>query len=208
MREKLKTVSYPEKIQILTLIPNKWLWEYESKQFDVSEYLIRTAPELKKVGEILAKPVPKKGKTLPQETLDLFWSFYEDDEYSRQMPGKKDYVSISWNVHKQKQLFPCNLSELYSTFRDKYPNIKIRFSNFCTLRPKWCVLAGSSDTHSVCICSTHQNAVLLVDAIDWEYTYKDLLKKIVCEPDNKCVWCIAVSHIQEVLLWWWAQSSG
>ena len=160
------------------------------------------------LGEILAKPVPKKGKTLPQETLNLFWSFYEDDEYSRQMPGKKDYVSISWNVHKQKQLFPCNLSELYSTFRDKYPNIKIRFSNFCTLRPKWCVLAGSSDTHSVCICSTHQNAVLLVDAIDWEYTYKDLLKKIVCEPDNKCVWCIAVSHIQEVLLWWWGQSSG
>ena len=25
MREKLKTASYPEKIQILTLIPNKWL---------------------------------------------------------------------------------------------------------------------------------------------------------------------------------------
>ena len=23
------------------------------------------------------------------------WSFYEDNEYSRQMPGKKDYVSIS-----------------------------------------------------------------------------------------------------------------
>ena len=36
----------------------------------------------------------KKGKTLPQETLDLVQSFYEDDEYSRQMPGKKDYVSI------------------------------------------------------------------------------------------------------------------
>ena len=49
--------------------------EYASKQFDVSEYLTRTARELKKVGRILAKPVPKKGKTLPQETLDLFQSF-------------------------------------------------------------------------------------------------------------------------------------
>ena len=41
--------------------------------------------------------------------------------------------------------------------------------------------------HSFClrICSTHQNGVLLVDAIDWEYTYKDLIKKVVCDPDNK-----------------------
>ena len=47
MRGKLKTASYPEKTQILTLIPDKWSQEYaskqfESKQFDVSEYLIQT----------------------------------------------------------------------------------------------------------------------------------------------------------------------
>ena len=58
MREKLKTASYPEKIQILTLIPDKWSRVYASKQFDVSEYLIWTARELK-VARILAKP-PKK----------------------------------------------------------------------------------------------------------------------------------------------------
>ena len=185
MKEKSKTPLYPEKIQILTLIPNKWSQEYASKQFDESEYSIRTAHELKKVGGILAKPAPHKGKTLPQETLDLVQSFYEDNEYSPQMPGKKDYVYIGLNVHKQKQLVLCNLSELYSALGGKYPNIKIRFSKFCTLRPKWCVLAGSSGTHSVCVCSNHENAVLLVDAIDWEYTYKDLIKKVVCDPDNK-----------------------
>ena len=59
------------------------------------------------------------------------------------------------------------------------------FSKFCILRPKWCVLAGSSGTHSVCVCSTDQNAVLLFDAIDWEYTYKDQIKKVVCDPNNK-----------------------
>ena len=101
------------------------------------------------------------------------------------MPGKKDYVSVGQNVHKQKQLVLCNLSELYSAFRDKYPNVKIGFFKFCTLRPKWYVLAGSSSTHYVCECSTHQNVVLLVDAIDREYTYKDLTKKVVCDPNNK-----------------------
>ena len=101
------------------------------------------------------------------------------------MSGKKDYVSFGWNVHKQKGLVLCNISELYSAFWDKYSDIKIRLFKFCTQRPKWCVLAGSSGTHSVCVCSTHQNAVLLVDAIDWEYTYKVLIKNVVCDPDNK-----------------------
>ena len=121
MREKLKTPLYPEKIQILTLIPDKWSQEYASKQFDGSEYSIRTAHELKKVGGILAKPAPQKGKILPQETLDLVQSFYEDNEYSLQMPGKKDYVYIGRNVHKQKGLVLCNPSELYSALRDKFP---------------------------------------------------------------------------------------
>ena len=185
MREKLKIASYPEKIQILTLVPDKWSREYASKQFDVSEYSIRTARELKKVNGILAKPEPKRGKMLPQKTLDLVQSFYEDDEYSRQMPGKKNYVSIGRKEHKQKRLVLCNLSELYTSFKDKYPNLKIGFSKFCTLRPKWCVLAGPSGTHSVCVCSIHQNAILLVDAVNWECTYKDLIEKVVCDSDNK-----------------------
>ena len=62
MREKLKTASYPEKIEILTLIPDKWSRDYASKQFDVGEYLIRAARESKKVGGILAKHAPKKVK--------------------------------------------------------------------------------------------------------------------------------------------------
>ena len=93
----MKTASYHENIQILILISDKWPQQCTSKQFDVSEYFIQTARELKKVGGILAKHAPKKGKTLPQETLDLVQSFYEDDEYSRQMPGKKDYVSMCTN---------------------------------------------------------------------------------------------------------------
>ena len=43
-------------------------------------------------------------------------------------------------------------------------------------------------THSVCVCSAHQNVALLVDAMDWDLTYKDLNKKIVCDTkSNKCV---------------------
>ena len=43
-------------------------------------------------------------------------------------------------------------------------------------------------THSLCFCSAHQNVVLLVDAMDWDLTYKDLIKKTVCNTEsNKCI---------------------
>ena len=47
-------------------------------------------------------------------------------------------------------------------------------------------------THSVCVCSAQKNVVLLVYVLDWNVTYKDLIKKIVCNTESsKCVmhWC-------------------
>ena len=86
---------------------------------------------------------------------------------------KKGYVSVSKGVHKQKL---CNLQKLYTAFKEKHPNVNIGLSKFFALRPKWCILDGSKMTHSVCVCSAHQNVVLLVDAMDWDLTYKDLIK--------------------------------
>ena len=81
---------------------------------------------------------------------------------------------------------------MYAAFKEKYHNVKLGFSKFGTSRPKWCVLAGSSSTHSVCVCSINQNAILLVDAVNWDITYKDLISKIVCDSTRKeCMmyWC-------------------
>ena len=46
---------------------------------------------------------------LPQGNIDLIVDFYKKDENNRQMPGKKDYVSIKKNQHEQKHLVLCNL---------------------------------------------------------------------------------------------------
>ena len=86
---------------------------------------------------------------------------------------------MSKGRHKQKlcNLQKClNLQELYTAFKEKHPTVNIEFSKFCALRPKWCVLDGSKMTHFVCVCSADQNIVLLVDAMDWGLTYKDLIK--------------------------------
>ena len=41
-------------------------------------------------------------KNLSHETINLINAFYEVDEFSKQMLGKKDYVSAFRNTHKQK----------------------------------------------------------------------------------------------------------
>ena len=40
MQEKVKTASYSEPIQILTLVPDKWPQMYCSKYFNILEYLV------------------------------------------------------------------------------------------------------------------------------------------------------------------------
>ena len=128
MKEKPKTSDdYKTKIQVLTLTPEFWSRKQAAEFFDVSEYSIRVARKLKEEKGILASPNPRHGK------------------------GKKDYVSISKNVHKQRRLLLCNLKELYSAFKQRHPGAKIGFSKVCSLRPKWCVPVGSTGTHSVCV---------------------------------------------------------
>ena len=60
MQEKLKTASYPEQMQILTLVPDKWSRMYFSEYFNVFGGLVGTSHEIKKVGGTLAKPAPTK----------------------------------------------------------------------------------------------------------------------------------------------------
>ena len=57
---------------------------------------------------MLAKLVPKKGKAITTETLHLVTNAFEDDNFGRQVLEKKDDVSVSKGVHKQKL---CNLQK-------------------------------------------------------------------------------------------------
>ena len=126
-----------------------------------------------------------RGKTISNETIDLVKTFYCDNQFSRMMPGKKDYVSIGRNSHMQKRLLLCNLKELYAQFMLQYPNHTIGFSTFCSLRPKWCILVGPSGSHSVCVCTIHQNTTLLVNALKLDTNVHDLIDLIVCDRNSK-----------------------
>ena len=86
MQEKLKTATYSEQIQVLTLVPDEWSRMYCSEYFNVFEYLIWISHEVENVGVILAKPTPKKRKNYYQwntEALHLVTKVYEDDNFSK-----------------------------------------------------------------------------------------------------------------------------
>lgn len=78
-----------------------------------------------------------------------------------------------------------NLHELYVAFREQNSDVKVYFSKCCSLCPKSCVIAGKSGIHSVCVCTIHQNAVLLVNAVDWDVACKFWIGKIACDSTNR-----------------------
>lgn len=107
---------------------------------------------------ILSSPNPKCGHPLPTETENLVKEFYMNDDNSRIMPGKKDFVSIKTSngrTHEQKRLILSNLKELHASFKTKNPVKKISFSKFATLRPrKLCVSWRKRYTFRVCLYNT------------------------------------------------------
>lgn len=179
------TTNSREKIQILTLAPASWSKTEVCERFRVSEYAVRKSRELLRNEGILALPPPRKGHPISDEVINIVKGFYESDDYSRLMPGAKDKVSVSKNQHVQKRLILSNLNELYSAFKNEYPQIRIGFTKFRNLRPKWCVLAGSSGTHSVCVCTIHQNVTLLLHACSLENMQNEMIDGLVCSTENR-----------------------
>lgn len=91
----------------------------------------------------------------------------------------------------QKRLVLCNLKECYQCFKEEHPDVKVGFSKFAESRPPYCILAGATGTHSVCVCKIHQNCILLLYSLDLEsldselgrcWTYDHLLTRMVCKP--------------------------
>ena len=94
MKEKIKNSNFNMKLQILTMTPESWSRKYAAEYFNVSEYLIRKARKLKTQKGIMLLPTNKVGKKLQVELINLVEAFYEDDKYSRLMPGKTDYGHV------------------------------------------------------------------------------------------------------------------
>eukprot|EP00731_Ephydatia_muelleri_P013160 Em0007g470a len=149
LKEKFNyTVKRSEKVRILTILPKSWSVRKIMKEFGASNYMARQAKQLVQEKGILSSPNPKPGKTLSPTIEEHVVAVYLSDDVSRMMPGRKDCVSFMTAEGKresrQKRLLLCSLKEAYEHLKSLHPSDKVGFSTFASLRPKECVLAGSS----------------------------------------------------------------
>lgn len=87
---------------------------------------------------------------------------------------QKDKISIKKMSTLKKKLL-WNLNDLYTQFQLKFPtNNKTGLSKFADLWPKHCALVESSGIHSVCMCTIHQNAQLVIAAAGIEERYQGI----------------------------------
>ena len=88
--------------------------------------------------------------------------------------------------HIQDRLVLSNLKEVYHEFKERFPDQKTGLSKFADLRPKHCILAGASGTHSVCVCTIHQNLKLMMMELQLLElpTYHHCLAKIMSNPPH------------------------
>ena len=183
--------SYQEKLQILTLSP--FTIEQTQDFFSTTNYMVKKSRKLREMNGVMSVPQKMtKGRKLIEELKADVAAFYESDEVSRLCPGRKDSVSVRLpsgeKGRKQKRLVLANLKKLYSAFKETHPNSKVGFSTFASLRPPYCVLAGSPGTHSVCVCVHYQNPKLMLQFLTKELDLTECMKAAVCDmASEKCM---------------------
>ena len=107
LKEKFhSTTERSEMVQALTVLPRSWTARRVQDEFGASNYMVRTARQLVSQKGILSTPNLKQGHALSADIVSLVEEFFESDEVSRVMPGKKDFVSVrvgAERVHFQKR---------------------------------------------------------------------------------------------------------
>ena len=83
----------------------------------MSKATIRKARTLQEQKGIIKMPDQVNGKKLKEHVKLLVKEFYKSDEYSRQLPGAKDYVGIWKKPLVSRRLILCNLREFYSALK-------------------------------------------------------------------------------------------
>ena len=103
IKEKILCSDKRTIVQLLTLAPPSWSILDVQNNFAVTEYQAKIARQVFNKKGLLAISPLYKGKVLHKEIKDSVKLFYDSSDLCRTMPGKKDYVTIQKNVHKQKK---------------------------------------------------------------------------------------------------------
>ena len=149
--------------------------------------------------DIMPKSIDKhkrEQRSLPVELKKAVIQFYNRDDISYQMPGKRDYIIVEdddgQRITLQKRILLCSIRETYQLFlTDKqYANVSLSLTAFRELRPMN-VLFQSYMSHRRCLCSYHENVNLLLKSLSKYINSLDLnslqafSSALVCDEANE-----------------------
>ena len=90
LKEKFDSISQNSaKVQILTVLPKIWSIQKIQTEFSTSNFMARKAKQPVKDKGVFSSPDLRPPGREIQEAYDCAVSFYENDEHSRCVPGKK-----------------------------------------------------------------------------------------------------------------------
>lgn len=223
LKDKFRSsIKSSDRVHILSVLPPEWTHRKIMSEFGMtSNHLINVTKRLVSEQGILPSLGCRVGHRLSQDVVKKVIDFYEEDEACVYVfPGKGNSYSIRVDgkkEHMQKRMLLNTLNELHSLFLKKYEteDIQISFSKFASLRPRYCLLPGGPGTHTVCVCTAHQNIQLMVEGsglrnstkedIHPIKTERDCLSFIQCKPpSHECVFgqcdeCPGIDPLREIL---------
>ena len=167
-----EAAKYSEKIQLLTIAASAQLSVGQiAKEFNTTKYLAQVAIEQYQKFGVLSKPSPLKIERIPEAHIQTAKDYYLNDEISKMLPGRKDFVTLKLpngvKIQEQKRLLLFNLRTVHGMFKDKYSDsdISIQWAKFAELRPPQVVFAGSPGTLVMCVCMYHTNPALMWEPV-------------------------------------------
>ena len=108
----------------------------------------------------------------------------------------KEYINKNFVTCKSLS----NLQELYTSSKEKHPNVNAGFSEFCTFRHKWCVLIGwlAQKWHSLCVFK-----MLCCWSVQWTTAWntKTWSKRSFATLRATNAWCIGVNLVFALHFW-------
>ncbi|CAF3857698.1 unnamed protein product [Rotaria sp. Silwood1] len=122
----------------------------------------------------------RQQRLLSIELKELVGQFYQRDDITYQLPGKRDYVTVTddngESMTLKKRILLYNIRETYQLFVNEYSNknVDLSLTSFNELRPVN-ILIHSYMPHRSCLCIYHENVNLLI---------KPLSKHISCDGLN------------------------
>lgn len=117
----------------------------------------------KSQSKCLAVQKRKRKPILRAELTNHVTDFYERDDVSRCMPGKRDAKNVE-GEKKQVRILNDYLANIHEKFCREEPIFKVSYSTFCKLRPKN-IKVTSLLSRNTSLCTIHQNMALKLKSL-------------------------------------------